>query len=273
MKRLTPRQAETFRETILAHYRAHGRHDLPWRKTRNAYRILVSECMLQQTQVVRVLEKYGPFIRRFPDFESLARSPLRDVLGAWSGLGYNRRALHLRETARAVVERHGGALPRDLESLLALPGVGRATACEVAAFAFGEAHEFVETNIRAVFLHFFFPGKTGVTDAEIVPLVEQTLDRGDPRRWYYALMDYGVMLKRTVPNPSRRSAHHARQSAFEGSDREARGLVVKALAARPLGERELAARTGLAAARIRFVLPGLARDGLVVRAGKKLRIA
>jgi len=273
MKRLTSRQIEAFQSSIKTYYGAPGRRDLPWRKTRNPYRIFVSEFMLQQTQVARVLEKYGPFISRFPDFESLARAPLQEVVGEWSGLGYNRRALHLREAARIVVERHGGRLPREIDDLMALPGIGRATACEIAAFAYGDAHPFIETNIRAVFIHFFFAGRTRVTDAEIMRLVEQTLDRGAPRVWFYALMDCGVMLKRKGPNPSRRSAHHAKQSKFEGSDRQARGLVVRALAARPLGERDLARETGLAAARVRSILPGLARDGLIVRDGKRFRIA
>ena len=273
MKALAPREIEEFRETILAHYRAHGRRDLPWRKTKDPYRILVSELMLQQTQVARVAGKYGPFIERFPDFASLARAPLGEVVRAWSGLGYNRRALHLREAARAVVSRFDGRLPRRIEDLRALPGVGPATAAEILNFAFNEPRAFIETNVRAVYIHRFFPGRKKVADAEILPLVELTLDARNPRRWFYALMDYGVMLKKVGENPSRRSAHHTRQARFEGSDRQARGRVVKALAKRRMSETELAKATGLSVARIRSIVPGLARDGLVVRRGAKLVIA
>ncbi len=273
MKALAPSDIAEFRETVLAHYRAHGRRDLPWRKTKDPYRILVSELMLQQTQVARVAGKYEPFIERFPDFASLARAPLGEVVRAWSGLGYNRRALHLREAARAVVARFDGRLPRRIEDLRALPGVGPATAAEILNFAFNEPRAFIETNVRAVYIHHFFPGRKKVADAEILPLVELTLDARNPRRWFYALMDYGVMLKKVGENPSRRSAHHARQVRFEGSDRQARGRVVKALAERRMSETELAKATGLSVARIRSIVPGLARDGLVVRRGAKLVIA
>ena len=258
---------------VLARYRDFGRRDLAWRKTRDPYRILVSEFMLQQTQVGRVAAKYASFIARFPDFGSLARSPLRDVLAQWSGLGYNRRALQIRKTARIVVSRFGGALPVDFEGLRALPGIGPATASGILNFAFGEPRAFIETNVRAVFIHHFFPGPREVSDAEILPLVEQTLDVKNPRRWFYALMDYGVMLKKNRTNSSRRSAHHARQGRFEGSDRQARGLIVRALTERGMSEMELARATGVGLGRIRAVLPRLVRDGLVSRRGRLLRIA
>jgi A/G-specific adenine glycosylase len=228
--------------------------------------------MLQQTQVARVAGKYESFLRRFPDFDTLARSALRDVLEEWSGLGYNRRALQLRETARLVVSRFKGKLPRDARALRALPGVGPSTAAGILNFAFNEPHAFIETNIRAAFIREFFTGRKKIADAEILPLVEETMDAKNPRRWFYALMDFGVGLKRSGPNPSRRSAHHARQSRFEGSVRQARGLIIKTLAAGPRDVRELARETGLDAGRIQSVLPALSRDGLIVRRGKKLHI-
>jgi A/G-specific adenine glycosylase len=273
VKSLAPRRIAEFRETILSHYRGHGRRGLPWRRTKDPYRILVSEFMLQQTQVARVAEKFEPFIERFPDFVSLARAPLRDVLLAWSGLGYNRRALYLRETARIVVSRFDGRLPRRLDDLRALPGIGEATAAEIMNFAFNEPRAFIETNVRAVYIHHFFPGRKKVADAEILPFVERTIDAKNPRRWFYALMDYGVMLKKSRPDPSRRSAHHARQTRFEGSDRQARGRVVRSLAERGMSEKELAKSTGLSVARIRKIVPGLVRDKLVARRGEKLGIA
>ena len=273
MRRLTAEQVRDFRKIVHKFYAEGARADLPWRKTKEPYRILVSEFMLQQTQVSRVSLKFRPFVERFPDFESLARASLREVLAEWSGLGYNRRALNLKKTAEEVVSVHGGRLPRAYERLLTLPGVGPATAAGVSAFAFGEGRPFIETNIRAVFIHHFYPGRRAVPDLDILPLIEQTLDRRDPRRWFYALMDYGVAIKASNPNPSRRSAHYARQGRFEGSSREARGLIVKALAGRAMCERELAAATGLGIERTRSALPGLVRDGLVASRRGKLSIA
>ncbi len=273
MKRLTGAQKRTFRAAVLAHYRAHGRGDLPWRATRDPYRILVSEFMLQQTQVPRAARYYDSFVRRFPGFRALARATLRDVLLEWSGLGYNRRAQRLRDAARAVVAEHGGRLPRDRGALLSLPGVGEATAGAIAAFAFGEARPFIETNIRAAFIHHFFAGRRAVRDEEIAPLVEATLDRCDPRRWYYALMDYGAALKKRHGNPARRSARRASQGRFEGSPRQARGLVIRALGSGGRSERALAAATGLDLKRVRLAVQALEGEGMVERRGARVLIA
>lgn len=273
MRRPDARTIAAFRRIVLAAHRAHGRDGLPWRRTRDPYRILVSEFMLQQTQVSRVEEKYGAFLEAFPDVRALAGASLREVLRAWSGLGYNRRAVALRETARVIVARHGGKVPRDRVALLALPGIGPASASAIAAFAFGEAHPLVETNVRAVFIHHFFPRRRAVGDEEILPLVEATLDRRDPRRWYWALMDYGVVLKRDMRNPARRGRHRARQGRYEGSSRQARGLVLRALAARSMSERGLVAATGLPAARVRAAIESLEREGTIIRRGAILDVA
>lgn len=272
MKRLTAKQVGDFRKTVYRHYAECGRMDLPWRKTKEPYRILVSEFMLQQTQVSRVASKFETFVGRFPDFESLAGASLREVLAEWSGLGYNRRALMLKKTAEEVVSGHRGKLPRTFEKLIALPGVGPATAAAVSAFAFGKAHPFIETNIRAVFIHHFHRGNGAVADTEILPLVEQTLDHGNPRRWFYALMDYGVALKERHANPSRRSAHYTRQGKFEGSNREARGRIIRALTARAMNERELAGATGLGIEMTRSIVPELIREGLVANRRGRLSI-
>jgi A/G-specific adenine glycosylase len=221
-----------FRQTVVAYYQAH-RRDLPWRRTHDPYRILVSEVMLQQTQVPRVLVKYEEFLDAFPTVGALAAAPLEAVLRVWQGLGYNRRARSLKQSAAIVAGELDGEFPRTVPELLRLPGVGPATAAAVAAFAYGEAHPFIETNIRAVYLHHFFSDRTDVSDREILPLVEATLDRADPRSWYYALMDYGVELKRTHPNPSRRSRHHTRQSPFSGSRRQLRAQVLRVVLDRP----------------------------------------
>ncbi len=229
---LTAQRVRAFRQHIYRYFKAAGRHHLAWRKTRDPYRILVSEIMLQQTQVERVKQKYAEFIAAFPDLRSLARAPLIEVMRVWQGMGYNRRALALKRTAGIIVERYGGKLPQDVAALRSLPGIGAATSCEIAAFAFHLPVVFIETNIRAVYIHFFFDEQAKVHDDELMPFIESTLDKRDPRRWYYALMDYGVMLKREYPDPARRSRQYKKQSAFKGSDREIRGKIMNFLTRR-----------------------------------------
>ncbi len=220
-----------FRKTVLAYYRKHGR-DLPWRRSVTPYRVVVSEIMLQQTQVGRVAEKFDIFIKQFPSFASLAEASVADVLRAWQGLGYNRRALALKKIADIVVRDCKGTVPSDPAELEKLPGIGTATAGSIAAFGFNKPVVFIETNIRRVFIHFFFPKKKSVHDNEIIPLVQVALNRKNPRAWYSALMDYGAMLAKKVENPNRKSAHYAKQSRFEGSDRQVRGRILKLLMSR-----------------------------------------
>ena len=209
--------------------------DLPWRRTREPYIIWLSEVMLQQTQVPRV-EGYLPrWLDRFPSVEALAAAPVADVLELWQGMGYNRRALALREAAGQIVSRFDGVFPHDTAELVSLPGIGPATAQGIRAFAFDLPGVYLETNVRTVFLHHFFPDVPGVPDRELIPLIEQTCpaapEDDTPRNWYYALLDYGAYLKKTIPNPSRRSAGHVRQSRFEGSRRQKRAEVVRLLLA------------------------------------------
>lgn len=202
------------------------RRDLPWRRTEDPYRILVSEVMLQQTQVSRALPKYRSFLRLFPTIEALENAPLSRVLRIWQGLGYNRRALYLKRVASIVVRDYNNRIPRDPELLRRLPGIGPGTAGAILAFAFGKRVTFLETNIRRVFIHFFFGNRRRVRDAEILAKVKQTLPRKDIREWYYALMDYGALALRNTPNPNRRSAHYAKQPPFKGSQRELRGRIL-----------------------------------------------
>jgi A/G-specific adenine glycosylase len=225
---------------------------------------MVSEFMLQQTQVERVLPKYEAFLERFPTVAALAAAPLADVLAVWQGLGYNRRAMMLKRASEEIVTRHAGSVPSDPADLVRLPGIGRYTAGAIAAFAFGLATPFIETNIRSVFIHHFFHDRTDVCDSEILPLVERTMDRGNIRDWYNALMDYGAMLKQRTPNPSRRSRHHSRQSPFRGSNREIRGEVIRLLLATPgLTAAELVRASGRDEARVRDLLAALEREGLL----------
>ncbi len=219
---------EEFRAAVLEHFRLEGR-SFPWRDTLDPWSILVSEFMLQQTQTSRVLPKYLRWMETWPDPTALAAAPLSEVYAAWSGLGYNSRALRLREAARAVAAMPGGRLPGDENALLALPGVGPYTARAVLAFAWRKPVILVETNIRAAVIFHFFRGREAVRDRELEPVLDAVMDRSDPRTWYYALMDYGAWLKKREPNPSRASAGYARQGAFRGSAREARGAVLRAV--------------------------------------------
>ncbi|MFC1514850.1 A/G-specific adenine glycosylase [Candidatus Omnitrophota bacterium] len=256
-----------FSRKVKAYYRRHGRI-LPWRKTRDPYKIVVSEIMLQQTQVSRVLEKYPFFIAVFPDLRALARAPLRKVLKAWQGLGYNRRARALHQLAKAVVREHDGRIPADKDALLSLSGIGEATACSVRAFAFGRGEPFIETNIRSVFIHEFFSRRRNVSDKEILPLVEATLDRCDPRTWYSALMDYGFFLKGKFANPSRKSSHYKRQSPFQGSDRQMRGKILKILSHKvKVRQTALADIVGGAPERVAQLIRQLQREKLIRKKG------
>ena len=227
--------------------------------------------MLQQTQVERVLPKYEAFIERFPDFSSLASARLGDVLRVWQGMGYNRRAKALKEIAGAVVRDHAGELPADEEVLQRLPGIGKATSSAIAAFAFGQSSALIETNIRRVFIHFFFPGRRRIKDSQILPLVKKTVDRADPRRWYYALMDYGVMLKKKHPDLLKKSSHYKKQSRFEGSDRQIRGAILRELTKAPsLSWAEMTKRTKTDLKRVKRNITALEKEGLVRRSGKKV---
>jgi len=269
----TPSVFCAFRNLIHFSYRQAPR-DFPWRRTREPYRIVVSEMMLQQTQTGRVAGKYEEFIERFPTFTALADAPLREVLAVWQGLGYNRRALMLKRLAETVKTEYGGNLPAAERELRKLPGIGRATAAAVAAFAFGKPSILIETNIRRVFIHFFFHESGNVTDREIESLVEDTLDRSDPRTWYYALMDYGAKLARQVPNPNRRSAHYTKQSAFKGSQRQFRGMVIRhLLGGDVLTAGEMAKALRVPSDMLRVTLENLEAEGLVSRKGHRWRIA
>ena len=233
--------------------RAEGVHlyrDLPWRRTHDPYVIWLSEVMLQQTQVPRVLTRMPEWLERFPSVAALAAAEPSDVLEAWQGMGYNRRALALHKAAQRVVEDFGGEFPRGTRELVSLPGIGPATAQGIRSFAFDLPGVYLETNVRTVFLHHYFPDVPAVLDRELVPLIEAACpaapgcapedaapfavpeDAADtPRTWYYALLDYGAYLKKTLPNPSRRSAGYTRQSKFEGSRRQKRAELVRMLLA------------------------------------------
>lgn len=266
-----------FRQLVLQQGRLLFR-DLPWRRTTDPYQIWISEVMLQQTQVQRVDGRWQRWLERFPTVDALAMAQVADVLDEWQGMGYNRRALALLNAARAVSDA-GGVMPHELRELVALPGIGSATAAGIRAFAFNLPGVYLETNVRTVMLHEFYPDAAQVPDRELIPLVEATCPQDacdpndDPRTWYYALLDYGYHLKRTVPNPSRRSRTHVRQSRFEGSHRQKRAMVVRALLAHRDGasaetlaqevaaEERLAGREPVGEAYVLELLQELAAEG------------
>jgi A/G-specific adenine glycosylase len=253
----------SFRKTIRDHYHANPR-PMPWRETDDPYCILVSEIMLQQTQVERVKSKYTEFLTAFPTVRRLADASLPDVLQLWQGLGYNRRAIALKRCAEEIADRYDGEFPRRTDELQSLPGIGPYTARAVAAFAFSVAEPLIETNIRTVFIHFFFHEQEKVSDREIMPLIAATLDRDNPRHWYYALMDFGVHLKQLHPNPGRRSRHHVQQSRFEGSNRQLRSTLLRAVMAFPgISAVQLAGQSGGGQEAVERNLSDLVREGFL----------
>lgn len=266
------KKEQVFVETVWTYYQHNGRHSLPWRTTRNPYRICVSEVMLQQTQVDRVLPKYKEFVKVFPSVYTLARAPLVSVLRVWQGLGYNRRAKLLHECARVVTECHAGRFPRTYESLVALPGIGPYTAGAIMAFAYNEPYPMIETNIRAVYIHHFFAATDTVSDVAIRTLIIRTLDHANPRAWYSALMDYGAHLKKTIGNPNIQSKHYTKQTPFKGSDREIRGAIMRALLLRPDTLRGLMRQLVFPSHRIHEQLEKLMYEGFIVRKENKLWI-
>jgi A/G-specific adenine glycosylase len=259
-------QEKAFIKTVKHYYKKHGRHTLPWRETTNPYHILVSEMMLQQTQVDRVIPKYHTFIQQFPSLKKLAHARLGEVLALWQGLGYNRRAKMLHECAKVAISKYNGTLPERFEDLVSLPGVGPYTAQAVMSFAYNKPGAMIETNIRSVYLHHFFKDKTNISDHELGEYIVRTEDTKNPRTWYYALMDYGVYIKKTFGNPNGRSTQYAKQSTFKGSDREIRGAIVRHLTY------NTATRTSLRKTfsqfediRVDAALDSLVREGLVLR--------
>lgn len=218
--------------------------------------------MLQQTQVARVIPKFAAFIAAFPDSKTLAAAPLADVLVLWSGLGYNRRAKFLHESAKMIEREFGGTMPATLAELQTLPGVGANTAGAIMTYAYNQPVPFVETNVRTVYLHHFFADETEVTDAQIRDLLQKTLPPNSPREFYWALMDYGTHLKAAGVRNNAKSRHYKKQSALEGSLRQMRGQIVRDLTARDLAITELLDRYG-DDARFAPAFEGLQKDGLI----------
>ena len=262
----SPFRSEVLRMTsdhVWNFYEIEGRK-FPWRATDDPYEILLSELMLQQTQTERVLPKYRQFLSRWPSFREMAASSLSELLSAWRGLGYNRRALALRTIAQRS-ESFGWTLPADYETLMTLPMIGPATAAAVMAFSYRKPAIYLETNIRRVLIHQFHPGEERIPDSVLRGELQELLEfQGDVKLWYYALMDYGVHLKRVLVNPNRRSAHYTRQARFEGSNRQIRGLLLVAFTEQgTLDLDSLCERIAFPRERIEQCLAALIREGFV----------
>lgn len=268
---MSPRR---FRDLVFTHYERYGRHDLPWRKTTDAYRILVSEVMLQQTQVERVIPFYKNFLKEFQTVRVLASAPLSSVLRAWQGLGYNRRAKMLHEAAKAVVREHNGTMPATAEELVLLPGVGPYTARAVAAFAHNADSIFIETNIRTAVTHHFFADRESVADSEVLTILEKAYPEGRAREWYAALMDYGSHLKRSGVHINAKAKGYTKQSKFEGSGRQARGAILRTLVQKPRTKRSLTLLLGPERKKqVESALQALIDEGVVIARGTTVLLA
>lgn len=264
------KKEQKFVETLWQYYNQSGRHTLPWRKTTDPYKILVSEIMLQQTQVSRVLPKYKEFLKAFPNTKKLAEASLGDVLRVWQGLGYNRRAKFLKQAAEVVVTKHKGKWPKTYEELLALPGIGSYTAAAVMSFAYNEAVVLIETNVRTVYLHHFFQDQHGVSDNDLVPIIERALDYMRPREWHWALMDYGSHLKSSHGNANVRSESYKKQSDFKTSNRYVRGAIIRELSQQSLTTQKLVSTlSDIEPEQIETQLKILQDEELVIRVGQK----
>lgn len=255
----------SFLQTVWVYYDAHGR-DLPWRQTESdgsfdPYKIMVSEIMLQQTKASRVIPKYQQFLEQFPTTKKLASAELGEVLKAWNGLGYNRRAKFLHQAAQMIVAEYNGQFPKTLNALTNLPGIGVNSAGAILAYAFNQPAIFIETNIRTVYIHHFFKYSTEISDTQLRSLLTQTLDTKNPREFYWALMDYGSHLKTTMGNSAKQSKHYTKQSPFSGSLRQVRGHILRALATKPYRLKQL--ESEIIDVRLGDVLQGLMTEQLI----------
>lgn len=229
---MTDREVIKFQKHVYDFYKKYGRV-LPWRvnsKTKiSSYKIFVSEFMLQQTQVERVIPKYNEFINKVSSYEELSKITNKEILTLWSGLGYNRRALYLKESAEIISKKYKGLLPDNPNILKDFPGIGSYMMNVLPVFIYNKPHVLIETNIRSVFIDYFFKNHTTISDKDILPIIKETLDYKNPRDWYYALMDYGSYIKKQKGNPNTKSKHHYKQKPFKDSNRFVRGQIIKLL--------------------------------------------
>ena len=257
MPTITDDQIRSFQRRIVAFYRIHGRF-LPWRKTTDPYAITVAELMLQQTQVERVIPKYEAWSKKWPTWRALSKATTRQLLTAWSGLGYNRRCLHLGKMAKIVETEYGGLLPSEQAALEKLPGVGRYTSRAILIFAHNVPLITIDTNIRRVLIYEFgLP--LSITRGELEELAWRLLPKRRSRDWHNALMDYGALRvpKRTAPTG-------VRQGKFEGSRRQIRGEILRRLTkSKSAGLSAVAQAMGIRIESVREAAAKLEQEGVV----------
>lgn len=261
-----------FIQTVWDYYSKH-RRSMPWRENVSPYYIFLSEMMLQQTQVGRVEQKFKEFTDVLPSFNDLASADFATVLGLWSGLGYNRRARYLYESAKLICSKFNGTLPNSLTDLESLPGIGKATASAILTYAYNIPIPYIETNIRTVFIYHFYSDSSRVPDKDILILAEQTLDMENPREWHWALMDYGSFLKKNYGNLNKKSKTYVKQSKFQGSDRQKRGEILRVLLKAPLREYELLEELNEPRVLVHKLLEELIRENIVAEENGTYKIA
>lgn len=262
----------SFQKEIWNYY-LHHKRILPWRETTNPYFILVSEMLLQQTQVSRVIPKYNQFISEVPTIKDLATSSFQKILQLWQGLGYNRRARYLHESAQIIEKKHKGIIPSDITILQKLPGLGLSTASAILVFSYNQPLIFIETNIRRVYIHSFFHDSKKVDDKDILPIVKETLDGKNSREWYYALMDYGAKLGKNKLNPNTKSVHYTKQSRFEGSVRQIRGQIVRTVLTNPdIAINKLKLKIGSDENKLQQAVKQLEKENIITKSNNHLRI-
>jgi len=261
---MTKNVTEEFNDVLWRHYADLAR-TMPWRNSGpdgeySIYKIIVSELMLQQTQVDRVVPKFEAFVSHFPTIESLAKAQFSEVVGLWNGLGYNRRSKYLHFAAQSLSRKPE---PYTYEDLLACKGIGHNTAAAILVYSYNMPIVFVETNIRTVYIHHFFGDAESVSDKDIEAILSQSIDLEHPREFYWALMDYGTFLKKQGSRAARRSVSYAKQSTFEGSRRQLRGRVLRQLTEGAMSVE--GARLKFSDDRLEGVLQDLEKDSLITQ--------
>ena len=265
---LQKKDIHQFQQSIFSWW-GENRRDLPWRRTCDPYRIFISEVMLQQTQVSRVLPKYTEFLRVFPTVFDLAQASPAHILRIWKGMGYNRRALYLFRAAKTIVGEYQGKFPKSEKELIKLPGLGRYTARAILVFAYEKDVPLVDTNIRQIITHFFFNDKPQ-KESDIEDVARQLLPKGKSWEWHQALMDYGALAMKS----EKLKVKNVKKAAvpFKESDRFYRGRIVNRLRDGAIPEQELidevARGNDKPIAYIRTIIASLITDGLIDRSSR-----
>lgn len=252
---ISKKDIEKFQQTVFHFYQEHKRN-LPWRKTADPYNILVSEFMLQQTQVSRVIKYYNKWIKKWPTIQKLAAEKYKNVLRAWVGLGYNRRAMYLHNTANIIVDEFNGDVLSAVKHYERLPGIGLYTSKAIRIFADNEDIATVDTNIRRIFINEFNLDES-ISEKALFKIAQQSLPKGKSREWHNALMDYGALYltsRKTGIKPK------TTQSSFQGSDRQIRGQIIRKLLQENQSKYQLEQQLNIDSSRITPILDKMLKE-------------